>query len=202
MGCMLLMLGTAGLAGAQAVDADAVTEAVWKTQQMDFEYRSDRTYYSCSALQEKLRRILMEMGARRDILVSPYACITEIGIARFRVVLRSPVPATEENVRELTSYDTRDELAARVRGEHLFTAEELPRFAAEWRTISFARDRKLKLAAGDCELVQQLRRQVLPRLSVNVVKEVPCSSAARILAPPRLTVSALVAMPPPDSLAE
>jgi hypothetical protein len=115
------------------------------------------------------------------------------------VIMHSPVLATEENVRDLTTYDARDELTARLRGEPLHSAEALPRFAAEWRTVSFARDRKLKLGAGDCDLVQQLRRQVLPKLAVNIVYEAQCSVISRNLGPPRLTVSALVALPSADT---
>lgn len=196
----LLMLSVMRPSLAQTSDPSNVTEAVWKKQDVVFVYQSDTTYYNCAALQDKLRLILMHIGARRDVIVQPHACVDEAGMVSFKMTLHSPVPATQENVKALTTYDSQAVLTARVRGEQLLTAEELPRFAAEWRTVSFARNRKLRLDAGDCDLVQQLRRQVLPKLSVNVTHEVRCSIMSRNLGPPRLTVSALVALPSPDAV--
>jgi hypothetical protein len=61
-----------------------------------------------------------------------------------------------------------------------------------WKTISFTRSREMKLAPGDCELVLALRRQILQRMSVQVVTDrVSCSPFGNI-GKPRLTVSALV----------
>ena len=107
------------------------------------------------------------VGAREDVQLRSYACDEQIGIARFQISLQSPVVASEENVREMTTHDAKDELVARVNGEKLPSAADLPRFTAVWKTVSFARDRRMRLERGDCELVQQLRRQILPRMSVQ-----------------------------------
>ena len=79
-----------------------------------------------------------------------------------------------------------------MRGERLATAEDLPRFPAVWKTISFARSRQMKLSPGDCELVLQLRQHILPRMAVQIVSDqVRCSQFGNI-GKPQLTVSALV----------
>jgi hypothetical protein len=168
-------------------------EAVWKAQQVNFEYRGYSTAYSCRSLEDKLEIILRSVGARDDVQLRSYACDEQIGIARFQISLQSPVVASEDNVRELAAHDAKGELVARVNGEKLPSAADLPRFTAVWKTVSFARDRRMRLERGDCELVQQLRRQILPRMSVRVVKDnVRCSSSMGNIGPPRLTVSALV----------
>ena len=180
-------------------DGESV-EAVWKAQQMNFEYRGSSTTYTCRGLEDKLELILRSVGAREDLQLRGYACDEQIGIARFQVALQSPVVASEENIRELTTHDAKGELIARVHGEQLPSAADLPRFTAVWKTISFARDRRLRLQRGDCELVQQLRRQILPRMSVQIIKDnVRCSSSMGNVGPPRLTVSALV---PADEAAQ
>lgn len=182
--------------GTAAADAPADGEsvqAVWKPQQMNFEYRGYTTTYSCRSLEYKLGLILRSLGAREDVQLIGYACDEQIGIARFQILLQSPVVASEENIRELTARDAKDELVARVNGEKLPSAADLPRFTAVWKTVSFARDRRMRLERGDCELVQQLRRQILTRMSVHIVKDnVRCSSSMGNIGPPRLTVSALV----------
>lgn len=188
----ILMLA-AGVASAQSPADDAVVEAVWKPQRMNFVYRGYSTLYSCRSLQQKLERILTTVGARDgSVELRAYSCDDELATARFQIALTSPVEATPENVEQLTSFDTRDELVARVRGERLATAEELPRFPAVWKTISFARSRDMKLSPGDCDLVLQLRQHILPRMAVQIVNDqVRCSEFGNI-GKPQLTVSALV----------
>lgn len=180
------------VAHAQALPDAPVVEAVWKPQRINFVYRGYSTLYSCGGLQDKLEKILTTVGARGDIELRAYSCDDQLSVARFQIALASPVEATPENVAALTSYETRDELVARVRGERLASAEDLQRFPAVWKTISFSRSRELKLAPGDCELVLELRRQILQRMSVQVVTDrVRCSPFGNI-GNPRLTVSALV----------
>lgn len=188
----IIALGpVANAIAASPADGDTVA-AVWKAQQMNFEYRGYSTTYSCQSLEDKLEVILRSVGAREDLQLRGYACNEEIGVARFQVLLQSPVVATEANIRELTTHDTQDELVARIHGEKLATPEDLHRFDAVWKTVSFARDRDMRLERGDCELVKQLRRQILPRMSVQVVKDnIRCSSSMGN-SPPRLIVSALV----------
>jgi hypothetical protein len=159
---------------------------------MNFVYRGYSTLYSCRGLQAKLQKILTTVGARGGIELRAYSCDDELSVARFQIALTSPVEATPENVEQLTTYDAHEELVARVRGERLATAEDLQRFPAVWKTISFARSREMKLAPGDCELVQQLRRHILPRMAVQIVNDqVRCSQFGNI-GKPQLTVSALV----------
>jgi hypothetical protein len=182
----------AGVANAQSPADESVVEAVWKPQRMNFVYRGYSTLYSCRGLQAKLQKILTTVGARGGIELRAYSCDDELSVARFQIALTSPVEATPENVEQLTTYDAHEELVARVRGERLATAEDLQRFPAVWKTISFARSREMKLAPGDCELVQQLRRHILPRMAVQIVNDqVRCSQFGNI-GKPQLTVSALV----------
>jgi hypothetical protein len=187
-----VLLLAAGVANAQSQADQPVVEAVWKPQRMNFVYRGYSTLYSCRGLQDKLQKILTTVGARGRIELRAYSCDDELAIARFQIALTSPVEATPENVEQLTTYDSRGELVARVRGERLASAEDLPRFPAVWKTISFARSRQMKLAPGDCELVLQLRRHILPRMAVQIVNDqVRCSEFGNI-GKPQLTVSALV----------
>ena len=195
LACAYIIIAAApvGAAFASSQADEPGVEAVWKSQQMNFEYRGYSTIYSCQSLEDKLEMILRSVGAREDVQLRSYVCNDQIGIARFQVLLQSPVVATTENIRDITAHDTQDELIARVNGEKLATPEDLPRFAAVWKTVSFSRDRSMRLERGDCELVQQLRQQILPRMSVQIVKDnVRCSSSLGNVGPPRLTVSALV----------
>jgi len=185
----------AGGPGGSAWGAEptAEIEAIWKRQQISFQYRGHSTFYSCGGLRQKLRDILTGLGARDTIRLNGYACDDATGRAHFDIILESPIAATDENVNALTTYSAEQHLVARVRGDILPSAADLERFPASWETVSFARNRTMRLDPGDCELVEQLLRSILPRLSVQIVDDsVRCSPFGN-MRPPRLTVRALVA---------
>ena len=61
------------------------------------------------------------------------------------------------------------------------------------------RDRSLKLGPSDCELVEQLRRDVLPHMSIHVEYErLRCSPVFGNIGQPQLRVAALVAVSEPE----
>ena len=182
------LFGSVGVR-AEVAPADAqATAAVWKIQSFAFNYGGAATSYSCGALRKRVRSILMRMGAHESVEVRTVGCYDLSEFATLQITMASPVEATPENVQALTHYDAKDALIARVRGQTLAGAADLERFAAEWRTIALARDKQLKLAPGDCELVEQLRR--------DVQDDVRCSRAFGSYTRPQLTVSALVPSAP------
>jgi hypothetical protein len=186
-----LLIGS--IAEAQDESRDSVVEAVWKTEQVNFEYRGRGTHYTCGELRNTLRRILKSVGATGELRLRAYACSDEgLGAARFEITLQVPVEATEANLRAITTYNSQRELVARVRGETLPTIDQVSRFAAEWRAIKVGRDRSFRLRPGDCELMKQVRDEILPRLSVRIVRErLSCSEFGNI-SPPYLEVVALM----------
>lgn len=188
--CAGLALLVVSLASSAEPLQDPVA-AVWRPQQLIFQYRSEGKMYRCDMLAHKIRSILIQLGARDQVVIRRIACRDFSTSARVEVIMASPVIATEANIREITEYDTEDELIARLRGVALPNPEELERFPAVWESIALQRAPKVYLDRGDCALVQQLRHQVLPKMSVQIVKDidrVDCSQAS-----PRLTVLALVA---------
>ena len=55
------------------------------------------------------------------------------------------------------------------------------------------------LEPGDCELIDELRRKVLPKLAIRVVKDsTHCTPQQLTIGQPQLEVEALVALPKPD----
>jgi len=171
-----------------------IVEAVWKVQSLTFAYRGYATVYSCDALLDRVREILQSLGARDTMSIRSSGC-SEMTPGRMDITLESPVEATAENIRALATYDARRELVARVRNEQLISAEDVQRFPATWKTISMSRDRQLKLGPSDCELVDQLRRQVFPRMSIRVdYDRLRCSAVFGNIGQPQLRVAALVAL--------
>jgi hypothetical protein len=176
-----------------------IVEAVWKVQSLTFAYSGYATVYSCDALLAKVRGILQGLGARDTLRIRSMGCTDMVTHGRMEITLESPVVATPESIEALTTYDSKQELVARVRNEHLASAEDVQRFPAAWKTISMTRDRSLKLGPSDCELVEQLRRDVLPHMSIRVEHDrLRCSPVFGNIGQPQLRVAALVAIPAPE----
>jgi hypothetical protein len=188
--CVCLALLAMSTAWSAETPADPV-EAVWRAQRLTFQYRSQVRMYACDILEHKIRKILTQLGARDELVVRRVSCRDFAGTAQLELIMESPVVATPENIHAITQYDSEDELIARVRGVTLPTGEDLERFPAVWESISLQRAPKVFLEPADCALVQQLRRQILPKMSVQIVRDidrVDCTQAR-----PRLMVRALVA---------
>ena len=171
-----------------------IVEAVWKVQSLSFAYSGYATIYSCDALLDKVRAILQILGARETLRIRSWGCTDMVTHGRMDITLESPVEATPENILALTTYDSTQELVARMRNEQLTSAEDVRRFPATWKTISMSRDRQLKLGPSDCELVDQLSRDVLPRMAIRVEHDrLRCSAVFGNIGQPQLRVAALVA---------
>jgi hypothetical protein len=122
--------------------------AVWAPKQLNFNYRGITAIYSCDGLQEKMRSILLKLGARADLQVRSYGCTRLSGpdllagvIIRMNVLQPAvgqagqAMPAHWERVNLLTDYDNRDPVDA----------------------------------SGDCDLINEIRHQVLPLFATRNV---------------------------------
>src|SRR5258708_38041133 len=48
--------------------------AVWAPKELEFVYQGFTTKYSCDGLQDKMRKVLIKLGARHDIQVRNWGC--------------------------------------------------------------------------------------------------------------------------------
>jgi len=201
----LLLAAAAGAAENQP-DPDAPTvQALWKEQEISFYYQSFTTFYSCDSLADKVKRLLIELGADPQLKARSGGCEGGNTIARMptvRIKLSSPVEVTTEVLSDLERNRSKRELTARVRGERPKGTEAADQFPAYWKRISLSKG-SLDLQPGDCELIDQLKRKVLPKLAVRVVKDdIHCSPNQLTLGQPRLEIEALTKVPEPKDAAE
>jgi hypothetical protein len=190
-------------ANTPATDDEAgIVTAIWHAQNFNFDYHSSSTQYSCVGLSAKIGSILRAVGAHESLSVQ-VQCNGSMALdARAQIFVMTPIEATEENVRAVTTYDSHDQLVARVRNVELVTANDLPRFSATWRKIKLSRVRALRLEAGDCDLIRGMREHVFPRLSIEVTRtSVACSGGTATRTRPTLEVAALVPLEAPAPVA-
>jgi hypothetical protein len=189
------------LLGADATEQGAPepVQAIWKNQEFAFFFQSQTTFYSCSSLEAKLQRILKALGVPKPhVKVRSVDCQGgPVRMPRVIVNVTAPVVATPEAIAERNKGNSKLELTARVRGEKI-DPEALAPFPAQWKRVSLSRG-AVDLEPGDCELIDELRRKVLPKLAVRVVKDgTHCTPQQLTIGQPQLEVEALVKVPKPD----
>jgi len=191
----------AGTRAANAVEPDAV-KAIMKQQEISFYYQSFTSFYSCEGISSKVKRLLLALGAAKDIDVQARGCESSNSPSRTPLVviqLTSPVEATPAALAELEKTRAQRELTARVRGDRGVALDAEAQFDTRYKPVSLSRG-QLGLDPGDCELVDELRKKVLPKLGVRIIKDgVYCSPNQINRAQPRLEVEALMPPPPPDT---
>jgi hypothetical protein len=196
-----LLCALAGLlADARATEPGSPepVQSIWKHQEFSFFFHSRTTFYSCASLEAKLERILKALGTQADVRVRSIDCQSvPARMPRITVSVRAPVEATPQAIAERDKNKSTRELAARVRGEIEDPATLAP-FPAQWKRVSLSRG-AVNLEPGDCELIDEVRRKVLPKLAVRLVENgMQCTPGQVSMSQPQLQVEALVALPKPD----
>jgi hypothetical protein len=210
----LLMSSLAPPAWAASAPGADTARALVKSQEIKFSYNSFSSFYSCDGIEGKVKRLLLALGATKDLEVEARSCAESselIGDLRrsptttssrsplVTIRVTSAVEATPENIAELEKTRSQRELSARVRGDRGTALDAEAQFDAPWKAVSLSRG-SLGLEPGDCELVDALRKQVLPKLGVRVVKDnLKCSPRQGNRFQPQLEVEALQLPPPPEA---
>lgn len=182
---------------AEPPDAAKPVQAVWKPVEIKYSYVGFTTAYNCDSFEQKVRNILLTLGAAEQTRVQANGCIDVNRPSRnffVTITTATPIPASE--AKEPADKATR-ELAARLTGKK--DPLKTDPFPAQWKTVELSRSRRLDLQPGDCELMEGLSKDVLPKLSVKVVTDpVLCTPNNLSIQTPPLTVTALVPLPKAD----
>jgi hypothetical protein len=185
---------------AEPAAPDQPIVAIWRIHRIEFSWSSARVFYSCDALQSKIGALLRAVGAHPQVFVDP-DCQERgfVNHALIRTTFAAPTLATEEAVREAMTFDSREQLIARVHSLQLPAHREVRRFPAEWRSISLSRNNALQLGPGDCDLVRAIRQHVFPSLAVRVDREWRCNFTEGTRIKQRFEVTALMPALPEEN---
>ncbi|MEA3158891.1 MAG: hypothetical protein QOD95_439 [Gammaproteobacteria bacterium] len=137
--------------------AGSPVPAVWKEQRLDFSYMGRTARYSCEGLRDKMRSLLLDLGARRDLKVSLLGCNESAPLRqgylgpRLSIVFSSPVLP--------------DAAAKPLRPGDLSAVQ------ARYESFTLTSDAFRNYGVGDCELVEEFARQILPKFATKDVKQ-------------------------------
>jgi hypothetical protein len=157
----LWMFAGVGLLFAAAVwsadgEADAPLAAVWKEQHFSFFYMGRTSRYSCGGLRDKVRALLLELGARRDLTLTALGCEEPGSRAR----LGSVGPSLNIVF-----------FAAALPSQKTPHPAEQAAMDAQFESFTITNDVFRDMGIADCELVQEFARQILPRFVIRNMKQ-------------------------------
>lgn len=157
---ILLLIALPWCAG--GAETGAPLAAVWKEQRLDFLYIGQTARYSCEGLRDKMRALLLDLGARRDLKVSVVACDeTANGIGRRPIGPRLGIVFSSPALPDGTA-----------KPPHLGDPAGVE---ARFERFTLTSDAFRNYGIGDCELVEQFTRQILPKLVTrDVTKDITC----------------------------
>lgn len=134
--------------------------AVWKARQLDFTFAGFTTHYTCSGFENVLGRLLRAAGARPDAKVSA-SCTAPFGHPE----------------RISFAHLSFDVLVPFEHGTPAAADSKAKPVEAQWKTVRWQAHSPLALdlGEGDCELVDEFARRILPLFSVrDVVNNMNC----------------------------
>lgn len=186
---------------ATSARADETVRAVWNVQEIFLPYFGLTTQYSCDGLRDKMREYLTQLGVREDFLVHIAGCTSIRGPVRnpsVAMVVANAVPATDEMAKTFAGDPKRAELLARMqrKAKGKTTTSDEPFDAVLKRVVFRSKTSVSPGASGDCELLEQVRRYVLPKIGAKVIRDdVRCTPYQGTVGNPSMEVEVLVAVP-------
>lgn len=171
-------------------------QSTWKPQEIHYSYVGFTTAYNCDAAEEKLKNILLALGAHPQTKVRAAGCRLDRPSRNFFITITTATPVAVTDGTTASPDQSQQELIKRLGVKSSITSDQFP---AAWKTVDLSSDRKLDLQPGDCELMQGLRDRVLPSLSVRIIADsVQCTPKQLSIQTPELKVSALMPAVSPD----
>jgi hypothetical protein len=124
--------------------------AVWTPKELRFVYMGFTATYSCDGLRDRVREILLTLGARKDLEVRQSPCSAPFGTPE-------PFPGVMIKMNVLTP-------AAAT------TPAGTATVLAHWKKVDLTASQEALRAAGECELIEQIKQSVLPLFTVRNVE--------------------------------
>jgi len=161
---------TCAAAWAGPAQTSAASEpAVWVPKVLTFTYRGFTTRYTCDGLRTKVKNYLLELGARPDLEVRAWGCTQPVAPDVF------PGVSVQMNVLQPA-------------------ASAAQAVTAHWKRVDLLANRSPLDAAADCELISQVKLNILPLFTArNVDYQATCSRGQMQPGATRLAADVLVA---------
>lgn len=133
-----------------AESSDDGQPSVWVPKEFQFIYQGFTTKYSCDGLRDKVRTVLLNLGARKDLQVNSLGCVGRSGVP-------DPFPGVSVKMNVL------------VPASAATASADEPAISSHWKPMKLQLDRSPLAEAGECELVEQVKQKILPLFTTRNV---------------------------------
>jgi hypothetical protein len=139
-------------AGSASASAAGETQlAVWTEKEVTFVYLGFTTRYSCDGLRDKVRGVLLDLGAeKKDLKVQELGCTSPTGRP-------DPFPGVRVKMRVLQP------------PSGAATALDQVPVPAHWKPVDLKLRDSFTTDSGECELVEQIRHKIVPLFAARNV---------------------------------
>jgi hypothetical protein len=182
--CLLAAPVCAADAGSAPAAEGESQPAVWTDKELTFVYMGFTTRYSCDGLRDKVRGVLLDLGAqKKDLKVQQLGCSSPTGrpdpFPGVRVKMRVLQPASG-------TADGQTGAAAAV------TSPAGTPVPAHWKPVDLKLRDSFTTDSGECELVEQIRHAIVPLFATrNVDLKTTCIPHQATAARPSLKLEVL-----------
>lgn len=178
------------LSGAAVAAAEEPVEGTWAKHQDTFTFMGFTSRYSCDGLQSKLTALLRLAGARPDFKITS-SCAAPGGvpdrIATVRMTYHTLSPAGAPAPAPAKDAAGKDK-----------TPEPPEPGVGAWRSVELTARMPRDIDSGDCELVDQFSKEILPTFTTrDVVSRMSCVPHQSNPSGIYLKFGVLGALPPP-----
>jgi hypothetical protein len=170
--CLLAAPVCAADAGSAPAAEGESQPAVWTDKELTFVYMGFTTRYSCDGLRDKVRGVLLDLGAqKKDLKVQQLGCSSPTGRP-------DPFPGVRVKMRVLQPASG--------------TAADQTPVPAHWKPVDLKLRDSFTTDSGECELVEQIRHAIVPLFATrNVDLKTTCIPHQATAARPSLKLEVL-----------
>ncbi len=150
---------------------------VWTDKELTFVYQGFTTRYSCDGLRDKVRSVLLDLGAqKKGLKVMQLGCSSPSGRP-------DPFPGVRVKMKVLQPAGSVDPKQT----------DQIP-VAAHWKPLDLKLRDSFSNDSGECELVEQIRHSIVPLFATrNVDLKTSCIPHQASATRPSLKMEVLVA---------
>lgn len=180
-----------------AADNAGPVQAVWKVQEIRYDYVGFTVAYNCDTAQSRIKGLLRAMGAHKNTRVSTNGCESGRPSSHFTITISTAIPVPLADQPKGAEGLDREKLLKRL---DLSASDIEQPFLAEWKSVDLAHVPRLRIKGPDCELMRGLRDSVLPAFAASITKDrIECQPHQTTTQIPELSVSVLQALAADES---
>jgi len=179
---------------ARAESSAQPVKAVWQVQEIYLSYLGFTSKYSCDGMRDRVEGWMKQLGVH-DSVVRVAGCDRATGPANLpsvSIVMATPVAATPQALAANAQDKKRSELLTKLQRKGKPALVDGTFDATRKTVVLYSKETMSPGSAGDCELLENLRDQVIKKIDAHVLNDnLRCTPHQGTVGNPQLEVDLL-----------